>query len=73
MLGGGKLIKRIKLIKNMENNKATKNESTKEEKEMVLHFTKTFSDTAREPFLILNSISKGVISSDILTIKNNKS
>ncbi|MCX6778893.1 MAG: hypothetical protein NTU97_01520 [Candidatus Magasanikbacteria bacterium] len=39
----------------MEHNKATKNESTEEEKEMVLHFTKTFSDTAREPFLILNS------------------
>ena len=39
----------------MDDNKATKSDSTEAEKDMVLHFTKTFSDTAREPFLILNS------------------
>jgi hypothetical protein len=49
----------------MENIKATKKEdikniSTKKEKNMVLHFTKTFSDLAREPFLILNSDLKVV-------------
>ena len=38
----------------MENDKATKNESTVKEKEMIEHFLTTFSDTAREPFLILN-------------------
>jgi hypothetical protein len=33
----------------MENNK-----STTEEREIALHYIRTFSDTAREPFLILN-------------------
>lgn len=39
----------------MENIKSAINESTEKEKDMVRHFTRTFSDTAREPFLILNS------------------
>jgi len=34
----------------MKNNKL----QTKNEKEIALHYIKTFSDTAREPFLILN-------------------